>query len=173
MNMVLNGKNNVKLTPLVILEDFGMKKLSMPAMALCVTAFVLLTGCEKWRLDNEVRELCAKDGGIKVYETVKVPTEMVDEYGAIRIPSKQDTKPSDEYYYERETTYLQTGDPAMWRTHHRIISSNDGKILGESVRYARRGGDVPGPWHESSFGCPDISTQPSLENSIFAKGDRK
>jgi hypothetical protein len=134
---------------------------------------VLLVGCEKDRLDAQVKELCAKDGGIKVYETVRLPAEKFDKYGVVRIPSKQDAKPEDEYYYERDTTYLRTGNPEMWRSHHRIIRASDRKVMGESVRYARRGGDIPGPWHESSFGCPDISTQPSLENSIFEKGEKK
>lgn len=150
-----------------------MKKPTLTTMALCVTAFSLLAGCEKVRLDEEVRRLCAKDGGIKVYETVKLPAEKFDEYGVVRVPSKRDAKGSDGYYYERDTTYLKTGDPAMWRSHHRIIRSSDGKVLGESIHYARRGGDIPGPWHESSFGCPYIGTQPSLENSIFVRGDGK
>lgn len=150
-----------------------MKKLSLPAMVLCATATVLLTGCEKWRLDNEVRQLCAKDGGIKVYETVTVPAEMVDEYGAIRIPSKQDAKLSDEYYYESDTTYFRNGNPEMRRSRDRIIRRSDGKVLGEFVYYARRGGDMPGPWHESSFGCPEIRTLPNFERSIFVTGDSK
>lgn len=30
---------------------------------------------EKWLLDRQVRELCAKDGGVKVYETMRLPPE--------------------------------------------------------------------------------------------------
>jgi hypothetical protein len=145
-----------------------MKRLSMPAMVLCTTASVLLTGCEKWRLDSEVRELCAKDGGIKVYETVKLPAETFDKEGVIKIPSKQEAKASDEYYYEWIVKYLHSGDPEMWRSHTLIIRRKDGKVLGESIHYARRGGDLPGPWHPSSFSCPEINKHnPSLEGSIF------
>jgi len=123
--------------------------------------------------DTQVRELCAKDGGVKVYETVKLPAEKFDQFGAVRIPSKQDAKPSDEYYYESETTYYKTGNPDMRRSHDKIIRRSDGKVLGEFIYHARRGGDMPGPWHGSSFGCPDLSTLPNFENSIFVKGDSK
>jgi hypothetical protein len=142
-------------------------------LLIALLAGLLLTGCEKARLDAQVKELCAKDGGINVYETVKLAPDKLDQFGAVRIPSKQDAKPSDEYYFERDTTYLRTGNPEMWRSCHRIIRRSDGKLLGESIHYARRGGDMPGPWHDSSFGCPDIRTQPSLENSIFVKEDSK
>jgi hypothetical protein len=150
------------------MEDCGMKT----HHTILLAAALLLAGCEKARLDQQVKELCAKDGGIKVYETVKLPAERFDQWGTIRIPSKQDAKPSDDYYYERNTTYLKSGNPEMWRSNHRIIRASDGKLLGESIRYARRGGDMPGPWHESSYGCPDTNIQPSLESSIFLRGDR-
>lgn len=130
-------------------------------------------GGRKFYYDAEVNRLCAIDGGIKVYETVKLPADKFDKYGVVRIPSKNDAKPADQYYYDRDTTYFKTGNPEIWRSHHQIIRASDGKVLGESVQYARRGGDIHGPWHKSSFGCPDIGTQPSLENSIFVKGDRK
>jgi hypothetical protein len=38
---------------------------------------------EKDRLDREVKRLCAIDGGITVYETVKLPAERFDGYGQI------------------------------------------------------------------------------------------
>lgn len=137
-------------------------------------ALVSLTGCEKYRLDAEVRELCAKDGGIKVYETVRLPPDKFDRYGNLKINSKDDINESDSYYYIREISYLKKGDPELWRTHVVIVRRNDKKILGESIRYTRRGGDIPGPWHPSSFVCPDIEkTSPSLEKSIFIQEGEK
>ncbi|MFN4341575.1 MAG: hypothetical protein ACK4FE_06020 [Azonexus sp.] len=130
-------------------------------------------GGRKYYYDAEVERLCTIDGGIKVYETVKLPAGIVDKYGAIRIPSKQDAKLSDEYYYESDTTYFRNGNPEMRRSHDRIIRRSDGKVLGEFVYYARRGGDLLGPWRESSFGCPEIRTLPDFERSIFVTGDSK
>lgn len=136
-----------------------------------VSMIPFLWGCEKARLDDQVRELCAKDGGVKVYETVKLPPEKFDKFGVVTIPMKKDAKAGDEYYYEWDIQYYKEGNPEMWRSEHRIVRAIDKKVLGISVRYARRGGDMPGPWHESSFGCPQIGNQPQLEQSVFIKGE--
>ncbi|MDY0014278.1 MAG: hypothetical protein RBS40_15495 [Rhodocyclaceae bacterium] len=128
----------------------------------------------KSELDAEVKRLCAIDGGIKVYETVKLPAKKFDQYGNVRIPSKVRAKLKDEYFYEREQKYLVEGDPHMIKTTHKIIRRSDGKILGISIRYGRGGGDVPGPWHPSSYTCPEISKDTAnLESSIFLKGENK
>lgn len=124
--------------------------------------------------DAKVRELCAKDGGIKVYETVRLPAEKFDKYGNVRIPNKEQAKSMNEYYYERAYIYYRKGEPQITRTQHRVIRRSDGKILGESIRYSRGGGDLPGPWHGSSFICPPISKdRPGLEVPIFLRGDAK
>jgi len=145
------------------------------AMATVCSICVLLAGCEteKNRLDQEVRRLCAKDGGVKIYETVKLTPKLLDSFGRIWIPSIKDAKESDEYYYVSQMVYLRKGDPDMWRRSAKIIRRSDGKVLGESVYYARRGGDIPGPWHRSSFGCDDIRKNPDFEKAIFLKESEK
>lgn len=127
----------------------------------------------KMYYDGMVRELCAKDGGVKVYETVALSAERFDQYGNVRIPRKEKMNSTDEYYYIRETTYYRKGQPEIWRNHHKIIRRSDEKLLGESVSYARRGGDPISPMHESSFGCPDATMQLGIEKSIFVKGSKK
>lgn len=130
---------------------------------------------EKWWLDYQVRELCAKDGGIKVYERVMLPPGLVDKSGVIRIPITPYNKlrDTDEYYLDWKITNLKQGNPRLERSNFRLIRRSDQKVLGESVTYSRGGGDLPGPWHPSSFSCPEPSQQPSLESSIFVKGDKK
>ncbi|TXI27284.1 MAG: hypothetical protein E6Q60_10160 [Nitrosomonas oligotropha] len=124
---------------------------------------------EKDRLDREVKRLCAIDGGIKVYETVKLPAERFDQYGQISIPYKKNVKAGDEYYYESSTVYLIRGNPEMWRSHYRVYRAYDSKFLGESVGYARVGGDIPGPWHSSSYSCPDKVDITDLKKQIFVE----
>ena len=157
----------------------------MRGLIIALLPFLLLAGCEreKQRLDKEVRRLCAKDGGVKVYETVKLPAKQFDQYGnpqfgrkgGIQIPSEKNMKESDKYYYITETVYLYGGktsqieDAVMWRDNTKIIRRSDGKVLGEYVSYVRQGGDMPGPWHPSSFGCDNIRKNPGLETSIFVK----
>ena len=141
--------------------------------ALLAFAIVVLStaACEreKDRLDAEARRLCAHDGGVKVYEKVILPAKNFDKFGAASIPSKEKAKPEDDYYYERHVQYLQRGNPELLRSQHLLIRRKDGKVLGESVRYTRRGGDMPGPWHESSFSCPEIGAQHPLERLVFQK----
>ncbi len=134
----------------------------------------VLVGCDtpsQIEADAEVRRLCAIDGGVKVYETVKLPADRFDQYGNVGIPNRRYAQPTDEYFYELETEYLRSGDPTLVRHVGRIFRRSDNKVLGESIRYGRGGGDLPGPWHSSSFSCPGISpATDKLESSVFQKG---
>lgn len=146
-----------------------------PGNPVCTWLFPLLiaaiglSGCEKARLDEEVRRLCAIDGGVRVYETVVLPAEKFDKYGLALIPSKDKATLNDDYFSERLITFYIKGNPELWRTHFRIMRRSDGKVLGESISYTRRGGDLPGPWQASSFICPNPGTRLSLEQSVFKK----
>ncbi len=130
-------------------------------------------GGQKIYYDLEVKRLCARDGGVKVYETVKLPAEVYDAYARRNwiLPDKVQAKPGDEYYYEVDRHYYRKGEPQMMRRQAKIIRRSDGKVLGEMVRYGRGGGDLPGPWHPSSFTCPRPTEGPYLEPSVFQKGE--
>lgn len=122
---------------------------------------------EKDRLDREVKRLCAIDGGIKVYETVKLPAEQFTQFGSINIPYKEIAKPEDEYYYESYTTHLAKGNPELLRLHTQFYRKSGNKLLGESVVYMRRGGGMPGPWHVHAFSCPEKEDDGYLKKQIF------
>jgi hypothetical protein len=144
-----------------------MKKIIF-VLLISITVYALFFS-EKARLDREVNRLCAIDGGIKVYETVKLPAEKFDQHGRIRIPYKEIVKSEDEYYYESSRHYLIKGSPEMWRSNYRIYRNLDKKLLGEAIVYIRRGGDIPGPWHESSFMCPENEVFNYLIEKTFSK----
>ena len=57
---------------------------------------------EKWWLDYQVRELCAKDGGVKVYETVTLPPDKFNQYGQINFykPTQGENTLGSEYIYK-------------------------------------------------------------------------
>jgi len=117
----------------------------------------VLVGCDKARLDVQVRELCAKDGGIKVYEVVKLSADMFDKWGMVVFydPTRRENTLGNDYLFISEMIYYQASKPEMSRSHYQILRRSDSKLLGETVLYGRGGGDMPGPWHESSFHCPD------------------
>ncbi|WP_418647605.1 hypothetical protein ACNQFN_22335 [Thauera butanivorans] len=120
-------------------------------------------------LDAKVMEMCAKDGGVKVYETVKLPPEKFNEWGqpAFRIPPKKNLRSSDGYYYEWDISYYRKGNPELSRYHFKLFRSQDSKLLGESISYGRGGGDLPSPAHGSSFSCPDDADITALETRVF------
>ncbi len=134
-----------------------------------ISLSILVAGCEKATLDAQVRELCKQDGGIKVYEVVAVPSNRFDAYGSVYVPHEKTAKPSDDFYYAREVTYYRRGNPEMWRSHSRVYRRSDNKLLGEAVHYARRGGDMPGPWHPSSFACPAHADITDLTRKVFVR----
>jgi hypothetical protein len=137
------------------------------------------SGPSKSELDAEVERLCAIDGGVRVYETVTLPADKFDKNGNVHIPLKKNAKPSDEYFYEWEARTLKAGNPddggaaVTWRDHFKFYRAKDSKLLGEDISYARRGGDIPGPWHPSSFRCPSVTQSSDIEKLIFLKGNEK
>lgn len=135
--------------------------LSMPA---------LVSNGVKAHYDRQVREMCAKDGGVRVYETVRLPKERFDEFGSFRIPAKQNAKAGDGYYYEWRDRNYREGNPTIRRDHSLVIRKSDGKLLGEAISYVRLGGDLPGPWEVgTSFRCPENTDITDLNKQIFAK----
>src|SRR5690606_38030381 len=115
--------------------------------------------------DWQVQQLCAVDGGVRVYENVDLSREeyskLLDSFGRIWIPSKDSAQETDVYYADREIYHYRKGNPSLYRSEYKIIRRSDEKVLGESIRYGRTGGDLPGPWHHSSFKCPDPVERPS------------
>jgi hypothetical protein len=154
-------------------KTIGLRRLALWA-ALCS---ITIGGCarEKDRLDEEVRRLCAEDGGVKVYETVVLAEEeyqkLLNRSGELDIRDKKYAKPTDAFFQESTTTYLKKGNPEMWRSEYRLVRRSDGKVLATSVHYARRGGDLPGPWHDSSFSCPDTQANPRMADLAIKKAN--
>lgn len=120
-------------------------------------------GGQKIYYDWRVDQMCAVDGGVKVYEKVELPTEKFNKWGQPNFykPTQKENALGPEYVYRWKRKYYQSGNPvltsleiAMARDWVQIIRKSDMKILGEVVRYYRAGGDLPGPWMPSSYYCP-------------------
>ncbi len=136
---------------------------------------ILLTGCERDSLDRQMAELCAKDGGIKVHETVTLPPEMFDQNGD-PFPGWRSRPESqrlgDDYRLVEETRYLKQGDPLkgegrLTRYQSRVVRMSDGKVLGEGIMYGRSGGDFIVVDHFSSKACGESR---GVIRSVFHKG---
>jgi hypothetical protein len=155
------------------MENRGMRT-AIWIFLLLTVATACASGPSKADLDAEVRRLCAIDGGVRVYETVRVTEAMLDRSGILKIPIKKDAQKGDAYYYEWNVQYLKHGNPEdggtdLARSHFKIYRATDSKLIGESIAYTRRGGDVPGPWHPSHFTCPSDSGLTTLQNRVFIR----
>ena len=112
-----------------------------------------------------------KCGGSAPLMEVKLPAERFDQHGQIRIPYKENLKPKDKYYKVWHVSYIKNGNPSLSRDHFQIVRQSDSKVLGESISYVRIGGDIPGPWHGSSFRCPENAGSPFLTRQIFIRSN--
>jgi len=128
---------------------------------------LLLIGCEKAQLDDEARGLCAQDGGITVYESVKRQVSNVDPNAGLALPPLGKQSAGDQFAYAWTSRTLKSGNPSLNREEIRIIRLSDGKALGQLVSYSRIGGDMPGPWHESHFSCPEGADTRTLMRAVF------
>ncbi len=143
-----------------------MKKIILISIALLLIYINFFS--EKARFDREVNRLCAVDGGMKVYETVRLPTEKYRRYTqSLTTVPFQELKEDDEYYLVWNISILKDGNPDLSSDHFQIIRRSDSRILGETTTYRRRGGDIPGPWHSSSYRCPDKATDSFLIQRII------
>lgn len=135
-------------------------------------------GGQKLYYDMQVKRLCAIDGGIRVYETVKLPEDKFNQWKQPNFyrPTQGENALGPEYVFKEERHYHRRDNPMMIRHHYRVLRRSDGKVLGETISYGRGGGDMPGPWHPSSFTCPEVAEAGpnALLKAIFVqvnKGD--
>lgn len=135
----------------------------------------------KWKADNLVDELCAKDGGIKIYETVTLSASMFNAYGQpkIRFEDKAALVPNSSETGLYFTIVQQDivgkhgakdiSKLIVWKSITQLHRVSDGKVLGETIRYTRSGGDPIGPWHPSSYSCPDNAGAWDLTRKLVIK----
>ena len=131
--------------------------------ALCIGVALLWFGASFWYgggqkvyYDTLVNRMCRQDGGVKVYETVKLPAEKFNQWGQVNFykPTKGEDALGAEYVLKTDVQYFRSGNPSLRRYHVQVVRRRDGLLLGESIGYDRGGGDLPGPWQSSSFSCP-------------------
>jgi hypothetical protein len=135
-------------------------------------ATVGLTGCplaQKAELDREVDRLCAIDGGVHVYEVVRLSKENFGPDGEV-FPQyrRSSTEPyGPKYRSVLKKDVLVSGDPTLTRTVWQVVRQEDMKVLGEVVYYSRAGGDLPGPSAPSGRTCPSPSVDLNVERRVF------
>lgn len=119
--------------------------------------------------DHRVKEMCAKDGGVKVYERVPLPQKYVDKDGLIRIPFEAHAKPNDEYFIRIIRTPLVEGYLSVSKHQTQLVRAKDRKLLAEVVSYGRGGGDFPTFAHPSYVSCQtNVNSIDSMNQHAFS-----
>lgn len=142
-----------------------------------VVLYLLFWPSEKDRLNTQMAELCKKDGGVKIYETVKLPAEMFDESGNLknRRPVKENghyvVHIGKKYVLFDEVQTIKDGDiqknqGVLIRVDTLIFDVSANKKVGESIIYRRAGGDRWSPGMPSQDICPK---EIDLFNKVFLK----
>lgn len=154
------------------------KPLKLRSRNLCVHAALTLGvaalgGCSsprKSELDREVDRLCAIDGGVHIYEVVRLPKEDFGPDGEVfpqyRRRLLTEGRFGTAFGVRLDDRVIVAGDPSLTRQNTLIVRNSDNKVLGEVVIYGRRGGDGPGPAAPSSYLCPKGPVF-NLEQRVF------
>lgn len=117
-----------------------------------IVLYLFFWPSEKDRLDKKMAELCKKDGGVNIYETVKLPPEMFDDLGNvkagvnIRKGKGYVTQFGGAYELATKTLVLKKGDSLkgegqLVRHDTKLVRIIDNKVLAEIINYNRAGGD--------------------------------
>lgn len=126
--------------------------------------------------DQQVAEMCKKDGGVHIVERVRISRTDIQYLGGteekIAIPSKSSAHPNAPVYSELHITYLRQGNPQVSRAESVVMRRADGAVVARWINYSRRGGDVPSPSHDSVFSCPDLDRiRSDLRQLFIIKGE--
>jgi hypothetical protein len=129
----------------------------------------LLSGCSPTHADwdAKVKELCQKEGGVTVYERVRLSKEEARQItgpaGGLVVPRKESAAATSPYISENKRTTLNDGNPAVFRSETIIVRTSDGKVLSRLIHYARvkRGGV------DSGYTCRDLGIAVDLEQKTF------
>jgi hypothetical protein len=133
-----------------------------------LTTSLLLVSCgsvQRAYWDARVEEMCRKDGGVTVYERVKISP---DEYkklggngGTIVVRPRSTASADAPYVAESKDTWLNENPPVL-RSETFIVRRSDGKVLSRLVRYARIGEEIFRP-----YGCREAGVQMDVSRQTF------
>jgi hypothetical protein len=134
---------------------------------------------EKDHLNAQMAELCKIDGGVKIYERVKLPADAFNQWGGLKTPksikkgNEYVSQIADIYESSTEKANIKNGDPfkgegSLARYLTKVVRVTDKKILAEYVSYSRAGGDRWFAGMPSAENCP-ISDGTSVFEKILYK----
>lgn len=154
------------------------KLLALVAVVL-VLSLILVIGFFEGRKaywDYRVREMCAKDGGVKTNEILDVDEStyesLKNKFGQIDIPSQGDPRSVGSIaVHSYKDVYIRRSNPEVRRSEIAVTRSANGAVVATSTTYSRVGGDLFA-LHPSYFACPSAPTD-FFASVINLRGDKK
>lgn len=146
-------------------------------IAVVLIVYIGPSSYRKAQMDKEVDRLCAVDGGIRVYESVSLPSDQFNKWGDPKIPSSRNREAERALYnIHSEVRAVVKGDehgrgqPTLNRFYSKVVRKADERVLGESISYGRSGGDPESPFHPSHYaGCTAAANSKDLLRAVFVK----
>jgi len=140
--------------------------------AVLIGLLILIIGFYEGRKafwDYKVTQMCEKDGGVTIIEQINISEKdykkLIGLHSGLALPNIHALNRDYPYYYETHNTRIREANPEVVQGKTIIKRRFDQKILGYSIHYWRRGGDIPtGIAHDSSFICPQHT---SLMSKVF------
>lgn len=128
--------------------------------------------------DWRVKQMCEKDGGISIYEHIRISPQtaarMSRVAGHLSITYESSSPPNDVAFLRGEPEILRTSEPSIHRHEQSIVRRTDGKIVARMVRYGRAGGDFPlSLSNPSTFSCPEWPKYYSEIAKVFVVEEAK
>ena len=119
--------------------------------------------------------MCAKDGGVTIFERVRVSKADVDRRvlpmagGMLSVAIKELAHPDAPVYgVERITHVHEAGTLRVSRVEFLVMRRANQAVVAKEVSYGRFGGDFPtGLAHDSGYGCPDIKSNAANLAKLF------
>lgn len=134
------------------------------AISVLLLSTLSLTGCATPRqvqFDKEVDRLCAIDGGNHINETVAL---LPNEFRNDGIPAFYQADAGELAFGPRYKVLMNSSviagaadgfqGASLLKSTLEIYRSDTGKLIGYSIHYIRRGGDIPLGGHPSAYMCP-------------------
>ena len=143
-----------------------MSNLGRVVAALVLSPIAILVvgigGCEarKAYYDRQVREMCAMNGGITVYERFPVSSKFFEAHGGDRgvmsLPNESEMRRDVPAFQRMTSLVVKEGSPRILRHEAQIIRWSDSKVLGRLILFGRSGGDFPFTVSAPSYyQCPE------------------
>ena len=158
-----------------------------------IACFLSYAGVIKLRVfltDWEVNRLCAKEGGIHIYEKVYLPSGYSDYLPGAYLDDRSrqinrmaikkifgrsfDCSVSSEYPIYAidgsQTPVGKSSNPILYKYRDYVMRCGDGKILGEFIKCGRWGGHViPLPVPDDAYVCKVPGDRLTMLETVFSK----